>query len=65
MTPYIGARVLCPPDRGDKSYPAIVVHFTDEILTNLHGVRFTWVTVRRTDGTPGGVWPSHRLGFRH
>ncbi len=56
---------MCPPDRGGKSYAARVEHFTDEILMNLRGVRFVWVTVRRDDGTPGGVWPSHRLGFRH
>ena len=61
--PFIGHRVICPPDRGDKTYCARVVHFTNDVLTNIRGVRFVWVTVRKDDGTPGGVWPSHRLGY--
>ncbi len=59
-----GQTVTCPPDRGDKAFRARVVHIGENVQTNIHGVRYVWVSVRRLNGREGGgVWPSHRLGF--
>lgn len=56
-----GDTVRCPADRGEPGYTGKVEHVSPNEGTNIHGVPYIWVTVRR----PGGhasVWPSNRLG---
>jgi hypothetical protein len=57
----IGQLVECPADRGDKPYRARIEAISPQ-ATHMGRV-FRWITVRRLDGRPGGVWPSRRLGL--
>lgn len=64
--PRVGDRVTCPADRGDKPYPARIEWIEPTVHTNGGPNRdtpFMWCAVRKRDGTPGAVWPSHRLGY--
>jgi hypothetical protein len=57
-----GKIVQCPPDRGDNGYIAKIYSYEHVENTNVHGVKYVWVTVVRIDGKPTKhVWPSHRL----
>lgn len=62
--PTLGAIVRCPADRGDKAFDGKVYHISTLVNTNIDGVLYVWCSVRRMDGSNGGVWPSHRLGFK-
>lgn len=62
--PKIGQHVSCPADRGDAAFNGHISHIG--LSPQSHGNRkFYWITVRRSGGRSGGVWPSHRLGFRY
>lgn len=61
---HILQSVNCPPDRGDAPYSGRIVSIGDTIETNIHGVRYRWITVQRNDTRTQHVWPSHRLGFK-
>lgn len=58
-----GTRVHCPADRGDPAYDGTVRHIGTDVQTNIHGVKYVWVTVQSITGAQRGVWPSHRLGY--
>jgi hypothetical protein len=62
----LNQHVRCPADRGDLPYDGRIEHIGTDVQER-NGVKFVWVTVRRTSGVYGRsahVWPSHRLGFR-
>lgn len=66
--PTLGDIVRCPEDRGEKPFQARITHVgTDVHLANQ--TRYVWVQVQRLNDTRGGygnggVWPSHRLGYK-
>lgn len=61
--PRVGQTVRYPADRGDLPGYARIAHVGTTVETNIHGVRFVWVTLK-SQGQSRGVWPSHRLGFK-
>ena len=64
MTP--GDRVVCPAERGQPSFQAIVTHVSPVVHTNIYGRKYVWVTVKGY-GVPNhghsSVWPDFRLRF--
>lgn len=57
-------RVHCPEDRGSPAYDGRILGIGKTVHTNIHGVRFRWLTVQRlVDQHTKHVWPSNRLGF--
>jgi len=62
--PQIRQIVRCPANRGDSAYTGRITHVGADVQTNISGIRFVWVTVRRSDADRSAVWPSHRLGFK-
>jgi len=63
--PKVGDYVKCPADRGDPAFYGTITHVTEKVETNIHGVKYVWCVVKAAShGCNGGVWPSHRLGYR-
>ena len=57
-----GNLVRCEADRGDPAYIGRVTFAGGRVYTNIYGVEYTWITVRRQDVKgQTATWPSNRI----
>jgi hypothetical protein len=63
--PKVGDTVRCPADRNDPPFTGRITHVGPNVIPkNMLHPAFVWCTVKRTYGESGGVWASHRLGYK-
>lgn len=62
--PKAGDRVRCPTDMGQPAFTGVITFVGPNVIPkNMLHPAFVWCSVRRGREN-GGVWPSHRLGYK-
>lgn len=62
--PKPGDRVRCPKDMGQPAFVGVITFVGPNVTPKTkHHPAYVWCTVKRGREN-GGVWPSHRLGYK-